>query len=860
MAAKTTVKVATLTGAAKDDNLLSSATGINEDHLSGNLNVLANDPGSAHLYSLKQDVSGLAPTATFPAVSTAFSAAGATISINADGTIAYNASNLNLTHLADGVAFTDSFTYTIQMANGAYSTAVATVQLMGANDAPTLAAIAAATIHDTAADDTPAAITGTLVGADADDGAVLTYSISGTSAFGVATVVGANYSFTADANAIDALQQGESATATFTATVTDEHGASASRTMAFTLVGANDTTEFGGVTTGSVTEDTALTTGAIVTVADRDHDQSGFQAATAAALIGNHGAFTFNAATGAWGYSLNNADLAVQGLWSGETLTDTLTVASIDGSTQNIVVTINGSDDAAVFGGVVTGSVTEDGPLTAGGTATVSDLDHDQSGFQAAAAGELAGDHGNFTFNQSSGAWGYSLNNADTAVQGLWAGETLSDTMKVFSIDGSEQDIVVTIHGTDDAAVFGGVTTGSVTEDGPLTAAAIVTVSDLDHDQSGFLAATAGELAGDHGNFTFNQSTGAWGYSLNNADTAVQGLWSGETLSDTMKVLSIDGTEQDIVVTIHGTDDAAVFGGAATGSVTEDGPLTAGGTVTVSDLDHDQSGFQAATAGELAGDHGNFTFNQSTGAWGYSLNNADTAVQGLWSGETLAETMKVFSIDGSEQDIVVTIHGANDAAVFGGAATGNVTEDGTLTTGGTVTVSDLDHDQSAFQAATLAELTGDHGTFTFTAATGAWGYTLNNADAAVQALNTGSSLTDTMQVLSADGSAQNIVVTINGADEAVLPPTSIPPTPVKHVVNNGLTSVNGHKVITDFVTGDLLQYASNLSHNAPVGFDNDNNGTLESTAVTFTYNNGNSDPVQVVLVGYTGTVGFFHEA
>lgn len=96
MAAKTTVKVATLTGAAKDDNLLSSVTGVTEDQLSANLNVLANDPGSARLYSLKQDVSGLAGTATFPAVTSAFSAAGATISINADGTIAYDASTLNL--------------------------------------------------------------------------------------------------------------------------------------------------------------------------------------------------------------------------------------------------------------------------------------------------------------------------------------------------------------------------------------------------------------------------------------------------------------------------------------------------------------------------------------------------------------------------------------------------------------------------------------------------------------------------------------------------------------------------------------------------------------------------------------------
>ena len=155
-------------------------------------------------------------------------------------------------------------------------------------------------------------------------------------------------------------------------------------------------------------------------------------------------------------------------------------------------------------------------------------------------------------------------------------------------------------------------------------------------------------------------------------------------------------------------------------------------------------------------------------------------------------------------------------------------------------------------------MTGEHGTFTFAESTGPWGYTLNNADAAVQGLNTSASLTDTMTVLSADGGTKDIVVTINGADEAGLPPTSIPTEPTKHMVNNGLTFINGHYVITNFVTGDLLQHANNLSAGTPVGFDNDNNGSLESTSVTFTYNNGNNPDLQVVLVGYSGTVGFFH--
>src|SRR4029079_12827207 len=40
----------------------------------------------------------------------------------------------------------------------------------------------------------------------------------------------------------------------------------------------------------------------------------------------------------------------------------------------------------------------------------------------------------------------------------------------------------------------------------------------------------------------------------------------------------------------------------------------------------------------------------------------------------LTETFTVHSFDGTAQAVTVTIHGANDAAVIGGAATGAVTE------------------------------------------------------------------------------------------------------------------------------------------------------------------------------------------
>ena len=50
-------------------------------------------------------------------------------------------------------------------------------------------------------------------------------------------------------------------------------------------------------------------------------------------------------ATGAWSYTLDNGNAAVQALNAGATLTDHITVTTVDGTTQVVTVTINGTDD-----------------------------------------------------------------------------------------------------------------------------------------------------------------------------------------------------------------------------------------------------------------------------------------------------------------------------------------------------------------------------------------------------------------------------------------------------------------------------------------------------------------------------------
>jgi VCBS repeat-containing protein len=145
----TTVKIATLTGAAKDDVfMLSEGTGNYE------LDVLANDPGSAKLYSLAQ-VSGLskeqfpistfvnlsggltqfAPTSDGSIARDGFSIGGGTVSIE-DGKLIY--ANDNAQSMRGGETLTETFTYTIRMANGALSQATASFTIVGENDDATI--------------------------------------------------------------------------------------------------------------------------------------------------------------------------------------------------------------------------------------------------------------------------------------------------------------------------------------------------------------------------------------------------------------------------------------------------------------------------------------------------------------------------------------------------------------------------------------------------------------------------------------------------------------------------------------------------------------------------------------------------
>ena len=183
----------------------------------------------------------------------------------------YTVNDAAVEHLAAGEPLTQTYTLTLGDGNSGSAAQTVTVTLTGTNDAPTLAAVTDITHTDTAADDTFAATSGTLMGADVDATNVLTYGINGGAAssdqpdYNIAKVgtygtlylnsaTGA-YLFQPSDGAIEALRATDSET--FTVSVSDGI-ATTTQTLSVTLNGANDTPEISVIPNGTSLEDTPI--------------------------------------------------------------------------------------------------------------------------------------------------------------------------------------------------------------------------------------------------------------------------------------------------------------------------------------------------------------------------------------------------------------------------------------------------------------------------------------------------------------------------------------------------------------------------------------------------------------------------
>lgn len=124
----------------------------------------------------------------------------------------------------------------------------------------------------------------------------------------------------------------------------------------------------------------------------------------------------------------------------------------------------------------------------------------------------------------------------------------------------------------------------------------------------------------------------------------------------------------------------------------------------------------------------------------------------------------------SARDISIMVEGVNDDPEITGVVytQNSVTEDGVLVASGMVNATDIDQtDELSFSV--VGSATSAYGTFGIDG-DGKWTFTLNNDAAAVQALGSGDTITDTFTVEVSDGNGGtdtvDISVAVNGADDA----------------------------------------------------------------------------------------------
>jgi VCBS repeat-containing protein len=385
-----------------------------------------------------------------------------------------------------------------------------------------------------------------------------------------------------------------------------------------------------------------------------------------------------------------------------------------------------------------------------------------------------------------------------------------------------------------DATEKGGVANGS----GGSPATGNVLTNDTDPDAGdtktvtavsfGATAGTLGTaLTGAHGSLVLG-ANGAFTYTINETDSAVQALrLSTNTLTDTFSYTMRDTagltSTTTLTVTIHGADDAPVL---ATQTANQNATVGSAFSLvlpanTFTDVDAGDTLTYTATSADGTALPTWLSFNASTRTFSGTPAAANVGTAGIKVTATDlagAATSETFNIAiGSPDTAPTAVADLADATEKGGIAngsggspaTGNVlTNDTDPDAGDTKTVTAVSFGATAGTLGTA--LTGAHGSLVLSA-NGAFTYTINETDSAVQALRLSTNtLTDTFSYTMRDTagltSTTTLTITIHGADDA--PVLATQTVNQNATVGSAFSLVLPANTFTDVDAGDTLTYTA----------------------------------------------------
>jgi VCBS repeat-containing protein len=490
----------------------------------------------------------------------AVSAKGAAVSIGPDGKVSYDAGNI-FADLDNGETATDSFTYTVTDGNGHVSTATATVTITGVtqNQAPVAVDDQMSLAEDSGATD----VTSSLLANDSDpDGDSFTItSVQAVSAQGAIVTLGPDGKVSYDAGKIFVdLDAGETATDSFTYTITDSKGLTSTATASVTITGVTQNSAPIAVNDKFALAEDAGATDVTASLLGNDSDPDGdsIQVSSVQA-VSNRGA---TVSVGPDGKVTYDAGQIFMDLEAGEKLTDTFTYTITDEhgvkSTATASVQIMGvtqEPDAYFY-------IEED--------ATRDDLAEmlsDWLEMPILGAEPMHGTIGTVSFDDGVLSFAADHDFSDH----LLPDQSHSTTFTVFGPEGQKKTIMAVVEGMNDqiVAVDDAFSVGEGQTTGNLWKSIVSNEIDPDGSIHSNRILEVG-TEGTKGLVSFDESSRTLTYSAANIDLA-----PGETMTDSFTYLVTDGWGSQDTATVFVTVTGAPNGGTSMSMVGGDAILSA---------------------------------------------------------------------------------------------------------------------------------------------------------------------------------------------------------------------------------------------------------------------------------------------